>query len=185
MKHTLLTHLAALLFTPLAAVNAADMKPNILVILADDLGYGDVQCLNPQRGKIKTPHLDKLASQGMTFADAHSGSSVCTPTRCGLLTGRYAWRTVLQRGVLDGTDDPPLIAAGRLTVPDLLKQHGYATAAIGKWHLGFGSEVPADAKVPGDWKSRGIFPARSFAATKPTSGTAAIACRFSCAGRAG
>ncbi len=117
-------------------------RPNIVYLLADDLGYGDVQALNPTRGKIKTPHLDRLASQGMTFTDAHSGSSVCTPTRYGLLTGRYAWRTRLQRGVLDGSDDPPLIAAKRLTVPALLRQYGYATAAIGKWHLGFTSELP-------------------------------------------
>ncbi|WP_394793432.1 arylsulfatase [Armatimonas sp.] len=117
-------------------------KPNIVYILADDLGYGDVQCLNPSRGKIKTPELDKLAAQGMIFTDAHGGSSVCTPTRYGLLTGRYAWRTHLQSGVLDGTDDPPLIAAGRLTVPAFLKQQGYTTAAIGKWHLGFTSTLP-------------------------------------------
>jgi arylsulfatase A len=128
------------------AASAAE-KPNIVYLLADDLGYGDVQALNPTRGKIKTPHLDRLAAQGMTFTDAHSGSSVCTPTRYGLLTGRYAWRTHLQRGVLDGTDDPPLIAEKTLTVPALLKQHGYATAAIGKWHLGFLSERPAAAAV--------------------------------------
>ena len=142
-----------LLFTVLFAITwltgaRAATKPNIVYILADDLGYGDVQCLNPQRGKIKTPHLDKLAGQGMIFTDAHSGSSVCTPTRYGLLTGRYAWRTRLQRGVLDGTDDPPLIAAGRLTVPAFLKQHGYTTAALGKWHLGFNSTPPAEAVKP-------------------------------------
>lgn len=124
---------------------AAAEKPNLLYILADDLGYGDVQALNPDRGRIRTPHLDRLAAQGLTFTDAHSGSSVCTPTRYGLLTGRYAWRTRLQRGVLDGTDDPPLIAEGRLTVPALLRQHGYTTAAIGKWHLGFLSERPRGA----------------------------------------
>jgi arylsulfatase A-like enzyme len=112
------------------------VPPHIVYIIADDLGYGDVQCLNPQRGKIKTPHLDRLAAEGMTFTDAHSGSSVCTPTRYGLLTGRYAWRTRLQSGVLNGYAEP-LIAADRLTVPALLKQHGYHTACIGKWHLGF------------------------------------------------
>ncbi len=133
--------LLVLAILPLSNSLAAD-KPNILYILADDLGYGDVQCLNPQRGKIKTPHLDRLAAQGMTFTDAHGGSSVCTPTRYGLLTGRYAWRTRLQSGVLDGTDDPPLISAERLTVPALLRQHGYTTAALGKWHLGFTSEQP-------------------------------------------
>jgi len=119
-----------------ALAGSTPQKPNIIYILADDLGYGDVQCLNPQRGKIKTPHLDQLAAQGMTFTDAHSNSSVCTPTRYGLLTGRYAWRTRLQNNVLDGYVEP-LIAADRLTVPALLKQNGYQTACIGKWHLGF------------------------------------------------
>ncbi len=118
--------------------------PNIVYILADDFGYGDLHALNLERGKIATPHLDRLSSQGMTFLDAHSGSSVCTPTRYGLLTGRYAWRTRLQRGVLDGSDDPPLIAKNLLTVPSLLKRQGYATAAIGKWHLGFDSQRPGD-----------------------------------------
>lgn len=122
-------------------LSASAAKPNILYILADDLGYGDVQCLNPQRGKIATPHLDRLAAQGMTFTDAHSGSSVCTPTRYGLLTGRYAWRTRLQSGVLDGGNDEPLIAADRLTVAGFLKQQGYSTACIGKWHLGFQSDA--------------------------------------------
>ncbi len=119
--------------------------PNIVYILADDFGHGDLHAMNPERGKIPTPHLDRLAAQSMRFTDAHSGSSVCTPTRYGLLTGRYAWRTHLQRGVLDGTDDPPLIASGRLTVASFLKQQGYTTAAIGKWHLGFDSERPAIA----------------------------------------
>ena len=130
-----------LLFLVLFAVSsialcaAAAVPPNLVFILCDDLGYGDVQCLNRQAGKIKTPNFDRLAAQGMTFTDAHSSSAVCTPTRYGVLTGRYAWRTRLQSGVLGGFS-PPLIEAGRLTVPALLKQHGYATAAIGKWHLG-------------------------------------------------
>ena len=127
--------LAALWFSVGLALPAAD-RPNIVFILADDLGYGDVQCLNPQRGRIPTPNLDRMAGQGMTFTDAHSGSAVCTPTRYGLLTGRYAWRSRLQQGVLDGYV-PPLIAADRLTVPALLRQHGYHTACLGKWHLGF------------------------------------------------
>ncbi|MEI6653967.1 MAG: arylsulfatase [Verrucomicrobiota bacterium] len=113
----------------------AQAKPNIIYILCDDLGYGDIQCLNPQRGKIATPHADRLAAQGMAFTDAHGGSSVCTPTRYGILTGRYAWRTHLQSGVLDG-NSRALITRDRLTVPAFLKQHGYATACIGKWHLG-------------------------------------------------
>ncbi len=115
---------------------SAAEKPNIVLILADDLGYGDVHCLNPKRGKIATPHLDKLASQGMTFTDAHSGSAVCTPTRYGLLTGRYAWRTRLQSGVLSNYVQP-LIAEDRMTLPGLLKSQGYHSACIGKWHLGY------------------------------------------------
>ena len=108
--------------------------PNIVYILADDLGYGDVSCYNPE-SKIATPHVDRLSAEGMRFTDAHTPSAVCTPTRYGILTGRYAWRTRMKFRVLDGFD-PPLIEAGRLTVPALLKQHGYATACVGKWHLG-------------------------------------------------
>ncbi len=109
-------------------------KPNIVMILADDLGYGDLGCYNKD-SKIPTPHLDQLAREGMRFTDAHSPSSVCTPTRCSLLTGRYSWRTRLQRNVL-GPWDRPLITPERLTVGKLLQQHGYSTACIGKWHLG-------------------------------------------------
>src|SRR5438874_2338161 len=114
---------------------AAPRQPNIVVVLADDLGCGDLGCYN-KASKIATPNLDRLAEQGMRFTDAHSPSAVCTPTRYGLLTGRYAWRTRLQRGVLIPYD-PPLIATGMSTVPDLLKRHGYMTACIGKWHLGW------------------------------------------------
>jgi arylsulfatase A len=110
-------------------------SPNIILILADDLGYGDLGCYNPD-SKISTPHLDRLASEGMRFTDAHAPASVCSPTRYALLTGRYAWRTRLQGGVLVPWD-PPLIAPDRLTVATLLKRHGYATACVGKWHLGW------------------------------------------------
>ena len=125
---------------------AATSRPNIVVILCDDLGYGDVQCLNPERGKIKTPHVDKLAEQGMIFTDAHSGSAVCTPTRYGLLTGRYSWRTRLQNGVVQGFN-PCLIAPDRLTVAGLLKQQGYATAIFGKWHLDFQYQDPVSGET--------------------------------------
>ncbi len=108
--------------------------PNIVYILADDLGYGDLSCLNDS-SKIITPNLDKLAEQGISFTDAHSGSSVCTPTRYGILTGRYAWRTSLKRGVTWSYDEH-LIDPDRTTVATLLKEHGYFTACIGKWHLG-------------------------------------------------
>jgi len=113
----------------------AENRPNIVFILADDLGYGDVACFNPE-SKVPTPHLDRLASERMRFVDAHSPSSVCTPTRYGLLTGRYCWRSRLKNQVL-GPWGQTLIEEGRLTVPALLRQHGYATACIGKWHLGW------------------------------------------------
>lgn len=117
-----------------ASEASSSSKPNIVFILADDLGYGDLGCFNKD-SKIPTPHLDRLARDGVRFTDAHSPSGVCTPTRYALLTGRYAWRTRLQRGVF-GPWDKPLIAAERLTVASLLKRHGYATACVGKWHLG-------------------------------------------------
>jgi arylsulfatase A-like enzyme len=109
-------------------------RPNIVYILADDLGYGDVHCLNPD-GKIPTPNIDRLAAGGMVFTDAHSSSAVCTPTRYGILTGRYNWRSRLKSGVLYGYSRR-LIEPGRLTVAEFLKQQGYATACVGKWHLG-------------------------------------------------
>jgi len=110
--------------------------PNIVVILADDLGYGDISALNDESA-IKTPNLDSIINKGMHFRDAHSNSAVCTPTRYGLITGRYAWRSRLKDGVLWGYD-PPLIEKERVTVASLLKQSGYQTACIGKWHLGLG-----------------------------------------------
>ena len=129
--------IALLLFSSLAiSVSAAEeaKKPNFVVILCDDLGIGDVQCFNPKLGKIKTPAIDKLAKKGMSFTDAHSGSSVCTPTRYGLLTGRYAWRTSLQQGVSSGFG-PCLIKEDRVTLGKFLQADGYHTALIGKWHL--------------------------------------------------
>ena len=117
-----------------ASLAQAQDKPNIVYVMCDDLGYGDVQCLNPERGKIPTPGIDRLASEGMIFTNAHSGSSVCTPTRYGIMTGRYSWRTRLQRGVVQGFK-PCLIAEDQPTVASYLKGQGYHTAIIGKWHL--------------------------------------------------
>ena len=111
-------------------------RPNIVFIMCDDLGYGDVHCLNTQHGKIQTPHIDALSAEGMTFTDAHSGSAVCTPTRYGLLTGRHCWRTKLQHGVVQGFA-PCLITEGRPTVASYLHHNGYQTAIIGKWHLNY------------------------------------------------
>lgn len=114
----------------------AQEKPNIVYILCDDLGYGDVRALAPESSVIPTPNLDKLVSQGIHFTNAHSGSSVCTPTRYGLLTGRYAWRTHLQRGVVVANDGP-LIDEGRFTIGEFLQKQGYGTAIVGKWHLNY------------------------------------------------
>ncbi len=109
-------------------------RPNIVFVLCDDLGYGDVKCLNP-KGKIATPRFDRLAAEGMVFTDAHSGSAVCSPTRYGVMTGRYSWRSKLQSGVLGGLS-PRLIEQDRLTVAQMLKDAGYHTTCVGKWHLG-------------------------------------------------
>ncbi len=125
------------------AITAEQARPHIVVILADDLGWGDVGCYG---GKIATPHLDRLAAQGMRFTDAHTPSSVCTPTRYGLLTGRYAWRSKLKRGVLGGLS-PALIEPGRMTLASLLNDAGYYTAAVGKWHLGMNWVVKPGAAV--------------------------------------
>ena len=114
---------------------APPQPPNIVIILADDLGYGDPQIYNPE-SKIPTPNIDALAQSGVRFTDAHSPSSVCSPTRYGLLTGRYAWRTELKRSVL-WSWDPPLIDPDRFTLPKMLKARTYTSALIGKWHLGW------------------------------------------------
>lgn len=113
---------------------AAQKPPNIVFILADDLGYGDVACYNPE-SKVPTPNLDQLAREGMRFTDAHSPSTVCTPTRYSVLTGRMAFRNGM-RGVFTGAGGPCLIEEGRLTLPQMLRDKGYATACFGKWHVG-------------------------------------------------
>ncbi|MFN2166136.1 MAG: sulfatase-like hydrolase/transferase, partial [Anaerolineae bacterium] len=110
-------------------------RPNLIYILVDDMGYGDVSCLNAGAA-FRTRHLDRLAEDGMAFRDAHAASAVCTPSRYSILTGRYNWRSRLKEGVTFGYDGP-VIEPGRMTVASLLKAHGYATACIGKWHLGW------------------------------------------------
>ncbi|MDP0491877.1 MAG: arylsulfatase [Verrucomicrobiota bacterium JB023] len=109
-------------------------RPNIVLFYTDDQGYGDMGANNPET-KFPTPHHDRLAAQGINFTDAHSSDTVCTPSRYGLLTGRYCWRTSLKTNVL-GSDDPALIPDERMTLASLLKSQGYATAMVGKWHLG-------------------------------------------------
>jgi arylsulfatase A-like enzyme len=124
---------AVLMAASLSAI--AQQKPNLVYILADDMGYGDPRCQNPA-SLVETPHIDRLAREGMRFTDAHAPASLCTPTRYGILTGRYAWRGALQKGV-SRQYDPPLIEAERLTVGGMLQRQGYETACIGKWHLGW------------------------------------------------
>lgn len=155
---------AVLFLAPLAALHAADAplqrskppaagNPNIVLVLFDDMGWGQPPSYNPQSA-LRTPNLDRLAREGMRFTDAHSASAVCTPTRYGVLTGRYPWR-IGQFGVLT-TFSKPIIPAGRMTIASLLKQHGYHTACIGKWHLGLNwvdgkpgseQEVPLGARL--------------------------------------
>lgn len=132
----------------ISPAQAQQGQPNIVFILADDLGYGDVQPLNPQ-SKIATPNFNRLAKEGMTFTDAHSPSAVCTPTRYATLTGRYCWRSSLKRGVLNGYGRP-LIEADRPTVASHLQTAGYRTACVGKWHLGLGFVKKGDAY---DWSA--------------------------------
>ncbi len=137
MHHRLVAIGLLCLFCFVQNSSAADSEPpNIVVILADDMGFGDVQSLNPE-SKIPTPNLDRLSADGMTFVDAHTPSAVCTPTRYGLLTGRYCWRSRLKRGVQNGYG-PPLIETERSTIASFLQGHGYRTGIVGKWHLGLG-----------------------------------------------
>jgi arylsulfatase A-like enzyme len=139
MKNALLpTFLISCFSLAVAPIESAaeGSKPNIVYIICDDLGYGEIHTLAPKTSKIPTPGADRLASQGMVFTDAHSGSAVCTPTRYGIMTGRYSWRTRLQKGVVTGFA-PSLIAENRPTVASFLKGQGYDTAIVGKWHLNF------------------------------------------------
>ncbi len=125
----------------------AEKVPNIVIILADDMGMGDVGAYNDATSKVPTPSLNTLAASGMLFTDSHSPSAVCTPTRYGLLTGRYAWRTSMKDGVLKGYS-PLLIDPARSTIASMLREKGYATAAIGKWHLGLGADEVTDYSKP-------------------------------------
>ena len=149
--------------------------PNILYILADDLGYGDVSCLNPE-GKIPTPNIDRLAAGGVCFTDAHSTSAVCSPSRYSILTGRYNWRSTLQSWIV-GVYGDPLIAEDRLTVAGFLKQSGYSTACVGKWHLGMGWDfeptedfLPDGQKDPSPTATAGQKALWREAFARPTTG---------------
>ncbi|MDD4869171.1 MAG: arylsulfatase [Kiritimatiellae bacterium] len=128
------------LFSSRSVFAAENKKPNVVFILADDVGYGDFSCYGAV--KIKTPHIDKLAAEGRRFTDAHSPSAVCTPTRYALMTGEYAWRKQ-GTGILPGIA-AIIIEPGRMTLPAMFKQAGYTTAVVGKWHLGLGAQTPTD-----------------------------------------
>lgn len=157
ISHSLPISLLTSLFTLLASA-AGENQPNILFIYADDLGYGDVSCYNPE-SKVSTPHIDRLAANGIRFTDAHSPSTVCTPSRYSVMTGRMAFR-LNYPGVFTGVEGPCLIEEGRLTLPQMLREKEYATALFGKWHIGMtfldekGQPVSEDnynkdAEIPG------------------------------------
>ena len=134
-------------------------RPNIVFILADDMGYGDVGCYGAE--KIKTPNIDRLANEGVLFTDGHCGASTCTPTRYGLLTGRHNWRSWLKYSALS-TSAPLLIKEDRVTLASFLKSAGYATSIVGKWHLGYGREEGFEDNrgdtSPNSWETRGSGP---------------------------
>src|SRR5438477_1408140 len=132
MNLRILAPLLVILFFSIPSLAAS---PNIVIILADDLGYGDVGCYGAT--KVKTPNLDRLAAQGLRFTDAHATSGTCTPSRYSLLTGEYAWRKK-GTGILPG-DAALIIDPKRPTLPSILQKAGYATGAVGKWHLGLGT----------------------------------------------
>ena len=166
--YTIVFYLAATLFACACSTGTKKVEyPNVIYILADDLGYGDVGAFNPE-GKISTPQLDKMAAEGMIFTDAHTSSSVCTPTRYGIMTGRYNWRSRLKQGVLTGKSKA-LIPSGRSTVASMLQKVGYHTAFIGKWHLGWdwGLKDSVDNKGAG-W-DKNDFDAIDY--TKPVANT--------------
>ena len=154
MKLPLKLFVTFLMPSILTGILLAQSTPNIVIILADDLGYGSVNCYGAPKTLIRTPHVDQLASEGMKFTDASTPASLCSPTRYALLTGRYAWRGRLKHGTLSPPEGGLLIEDELFTLPEYLKQHGYTTAHIGKWHLGYTSQynvedLSAQPLVPG------------------------------------
>ena len=140
--------LAALLLSLSGAGFGAPERPNVVLILADDFGYGSTGCYGADPALIRTPALDRLANEGRRFTDALTPSSVCMPTRYAVLTGRYCWRTELNNGKVLNTMDPLLIETSRPTLASLFKAHGYRTAIVGKWHLGYGTADKVDYTAP-------------------------------------
>ena len=171
--HSMTTPLHRLLLTLAAAAvtfTAEAARPNVVILYADDMGYGDLSVQNPQ-SKIPTPHLDRLASEGVRFTDAHSSSGVCTPSRYALLEGRYHWRKF--HGIVNSFDQP-ILDDEKTTLPELLKAKGYKTACIGKWHLGWDWNAikkpgATAAKANGKGKATGFAPG-AFDWSKPIPG---------------
>ena len=133
--------------TSFAAVDHQNRLPNIVLIYADDLGWGDVHANNPDGCKIPTPHMDRVAAEGLTLTDMHSASAVCSPSRYALLTGRYSWRSRLQRSIVYPNMDY-LIDPDRLTLPEMLNKQGYYSGIVGKWHLGTEYDRAVDEDLP-------------------------------------
>ncbi|MCP4510201.1 MAG: sulfatase-like hydrolase/transferase, partial [Fuerstiella sp.] len=127
-----------LLLVSSVSLSVAADRPNIVIILADDVGFGSLNSYGADEAHVRTPNIDRLVKDGRRFTDANTPSSVCSPTRYGLLTGRYDWRTSKKHGVIN-TNDPLHIETSRPTIASVLKSVGYQTAAIGKWHLGYGT----------------------------------------------
>lgn len=146
-------------------------KPNVIFIMADDMGYGDPECYNPN-SKIPTPNMNRLASEGMMFTNAHSASSVCTPSRYSFITGKYAWKSDLKREVLWSTFNDPLIDKSEITIADMLKEQGYATAVVGKWHLGinFLKNQGFEYVQAKDWHEEGLKGIRDVNFMNPSYG---------------
>ncbi len=155
----------SILLIALTSFLLAKEKPNIVYILADDMGFDSVSANNPAIGKMKTPSIDKLISQGMKFTDAHSGSAVCTPTRYGLLTGRHCWRSRLKKSVL-WEYGKPLIEKDRTSIAKFLKEQGYNTAIIGKWHLGLNWKAKDGSLANADIKDTDSFFKKGGAAVR-------------------
>jgi arylsulfatase A-like enzyme len=151
IKKRLLFLILNLAFLACTSQEIKTNKPNIIYILADDLGYGDVKTFNPE-GKIATSNLDEMAENGLKFTDAHTSSAVCTPTRYGILTGRYNWRSALKSSVINGYSKS-LIKQERTTIAEMLKRQGYNTAFIGKWHLGWDWKIDKEDPNPNSPKT--------------------------------
>lgn len=139
IKHLQLTFVAL----ALALASSVWAKPNVVLIMADDFGVGSINAYGAPKKLVRTPRLNRMAEQGMRFTNANTPGSICSPTRYGMLTGRYAWRGALPFGVVN-VFDPMLVETDRMTLPKYFQKLGYQTAQIGKWHLGYGDQSPAN-----------------------------------------